>query len=308
MARYQLPSVPVQVALAFGAWYLYSPEQVREFFRISGKKLSTAVKSTPTSAANPSLSTGVTVPGLVPVGPGAGRYQPTTDYSWLSNPAAYPPLYYPPYPPYNGVPTGRPNQPPGAQRQAPPVPPSSRAGVDPATGRPVGAPRDSPVAPPIAGLPSANIRDPYLETFPVVRPDTYGGSYNPWAGSATQYLNDNQQPTNNYDYASTLPSGSATQYVNEQYQPSVQDSGPQYSPPAETYSGGDGYSSTNQSVSYDYTPPAYDPPEAPAYEPVNPPEEDYGGSYNPYDQGQPDETYGGGDNPWTDDIYNNRGE
>lgn len=309
MAKSQLPSVPVQFALAFGAWYLYSPEQVREFFRISGKKLTNAVKSTPTSTANPSLSTGATVPGLVPLGPGAGRYQPDNDFSWISNPSAF--RRDPAWdfvlgvPPYNGVPIGFPNLPPSARR---PPPPSSRVGTDPATGQPATSFPRSPVAPPIAGLPAANIRDPYLEQFPVVLPDTYGGSYNPWAGSATQYLNENQQPTNNYDYASTLPSGSATQYLTETSQPSNQDSGRRYSPPAETYSGGDGYSSNNQSVSYDQPPPAYDPPEAPAYEPVDPPEEDYGGSYNPYDQGQPDETYGGGDNPWTDDIYNNRGE
>jgi hypothetical protein len=156
-------------------------------------------------------------------------------------------------------------------------------------------------------LPPANIRDPYLEQFPRVTNDQYGGSYNPWAGSATQYLNENQQPTNNYDFASTLPSGSATQYVTEQYQPIVQETS---SPPSQSsYSGGDGYASNNQSVSYDYTPPEYTPPEAPAYEPVAPPAEDYGGGYNPYDQGQPAEDYGGGDNPYlNENIYSNRGE
>lgn len=313
MARSNLGSVPANLALVFVGLYLWNnEEQVRDFFRSAGKTLTNAKKSTPISATNPSLSTGVTVPGLVPLGPGAGRYQPTTDYSWLSNPAAYPVGYFPPYPPYNGVPTGRPNVPPGGPNVPPaarrPAPPSSRIGTDPATGQPASGTPRSPVAPAIAGLPAANIRDPYLEQFPVVLPETYGGSYNPWAGSATQYLNENQQPTNNYDYASTLPSGSATQYVTETFQPSNRDSGPQYSPPAQTYSGGDGYSSNNQSISYDQPPPAYNPPEAPAYEPVDPPEEDYGGSYNPYDQGQPDETYGGGDNPWTDGIYNNRGE
>lgn len=308
MAKQQYPSTPVLLGLGIGAYYLYDPEAVKELWASTvGKwvaKVTAPVplKNTP-GAANPSVSTGATVPGLVPLGPGAGRYQPTTDYSWMSNPGAYPPYGYPPY---NGVPTGGPNVPPAARR---PAPPSSRIGTNPATGQPANGTPRSPIAPPIAGLPAANIRDPYLEQFPRVTNDTYGGSFNPWAGSATQYLNENQQPTNNYDFASTLPSGSATQYLTETFQPSVQDSGSQYSPPAETYSGGDGYSSNNQSVSYDYTPPAYEPPEAPAYEPVDAPAEDYGGSYNPYDQGQPAEDYGGGDNPYlNEDIYSNRGE
>ena len=306
MARQSYPSTPVLLGLGIGAYYLYDPEAVKELWETTvGKLLKNSgapgpLKTTP-GVANPSVSTGATVPGLVPLGPGAGRYQPATDYSWLSNPAAYGPYGYPPY---NGVPTGGPNAPPAARR---PALPSSRVGTDPATGQPgSGTPR-SPIAPPIAGLPAANIRDPYLEDFPRVYPDTYGGSYNPWAGSATQYLTETQSPTNNYDYASTLPSGSATQYVTEQYQPSVQETSS--TPAQSTYSGGDGYSSNTQAVSYDYTPPEYSPPEAPAYEPVDPPTEDYGGSYNPYDQGQPSEDYGGGDNPYmNEDIYSNRGE
>lgn len=302
-AKNTYPSTPVLVGLGLGAYYLYDPEAVKELWETTvGKWLKNsrapgAVKNTP-GVSNPNASTGATVPGLVPLGPGAGRYQPITDYSWLSNPGAYPPYGYPPY---NGVPIGAPNVPPNARRYGPPT---SRIGIDPSTGLPfTGAPR-SPIAPPIAGLPPANILDPYLERFPRVIDDTYGGSFNPWAGSATQYLDEQGQPTNNYDFASTLPAGSATQYFDERFDP-VQEA-PEA--PAILYSSGDGYSSNNQTVSYDNEPPAYEPPEAPAYEPVDEPEEDYGGSYNPYDQGQPDETYGGGDNPWTDDVYNNRGE
>ncbi len=122
-------NVPIAVGVGAIVW-LYSPlgaptrAKVAEWYAaqtkvVAGKKLPPSLGSTGSTG-----STGVTVPGLVPLGPGAGRYQPATDYSWLSNPAAYPPGYYPPY---NGVPTGRPNQRPG-----------TRVASDPATGRPVG--------------------------------------------------------------------------------------------------------------------------------------------------------------------------